>query len=65
MAPSIVQTDVSKAIYDVALPEALKSGSFVSAPPASVVGQGLDKLQQGFDELKKGVSAKKLVVTLP
>jgi X-X-X-Leu-X-X-Gly heptad repeat protein len=29
-----------------------------------VIGKGLDKLQDGFDRLKAGVSATKLVVSL-
>jgi len=64
-AISIKDSEVAKAVYEDFLPEALKKGSFVPAPKATVVGNGLDKLQGGFDKLKQGVSATKLVVTLP
>jgi hypothetical protein len=55
---------IAKAIYGDFLPAALKSGQVVPAPRPRVIGHGLEHLQAGFDELKKGVSATKLVVTL-
>jgi hypothetical protein len=55
---------IAKAIYGDFLPAALKSGQVVPAPRPKVIGHGLEHLQAGFDELKKGVSATKLVVTL-
>ncbi len=64
-AISIKDSEVSKAVYEDFLPEALKKGSFKPMPKATVIGNGLDKLQGGFDKLKEGVSATKLVVTLP
>ncbi|KAH6677491.1 oxidoreductase [Halenospora varia] len=57
-------TKVGQAIYREFLPKALKSGQFKPAPPLEVVGKGLEYLQEGLDRLKKGVSAKKLVVVL-
>jgi hypothetical protein len=33
-------------------------------PDAEVVGKGLESMQHGVDVLKKGVSAKKIVVEL-
>ena len=51
-------------MYEDYLPEALKEGSFKAMPKATVVGTGLESLQGGFDQLKQGVSATKLVVTL-
>lgn len=50
--------------YHDFLPQALKSGQFKPMPPAEVVGEGLDTIQGAMDELKKGVSAKKIVVKL-
>ena len=43
---------------------ALEQGSLKCLPEPMVVGQGLEKLQEAFDLQKKGVSAKKVVVTL-
>jgi hypothetical protein len=63
-ALSIKDSEVSKVIYEDYLPQALKDGSFRPMPKATVIGEGLDKLQGGFDRLKAGVSATKLVVSL-
>ncbi|POS74745.1 zinc-binding dehydrogenase [Diaporthe helianthi] len=55
---------VAEAVYGSFLPAALAKGSFVPAPEPLVVGHGLDKIQEAFEVGRKGVSAKKLVVTL-
>lgn len=55
--------DVGKAIYDY-LEKALEGGSFKAAPEALVVGKGLESIQEAFGVQAKGVSAKKVVVTL-
>lgn len=55
---------VAEAVYGRFLPSALAQGSFVPAPEPLVVGHGLDKIQEAFEVGKKGVSAKKLVVTV-
>lgn len=52
------------AIWAEFMPQALKNGQIISAPPAEVVGKGLDAIQAGIDAWKKGVSAKKIVVEL-
>ncbi|EFL9456831.1 oxidoreductase, partial [Klebsiella pneumoniae] len=44
---------------------ALAARTFVPAPPAKIVGQGLEMLQAALEALKAGVSAAKIVVTLP
>lgn len=46
------------------LEKALQDDTFKCAPPADVVGHGLDHVQKAVDVLKQGVSAKKLVVTI-
>ncbi|KAJ5733694.1 Polyketide synthase enoylreductase [Penicillium malachiteum] len=51
-------------IYEDFLPQALEQGQFVPAPPPHVVGNGLDKIQDALHLQRKGVSGKKLVVTL-
>jgi hypothetical protein len=41
-----------------------KGRGFKPMPKATVVGNGLESLQGGFDKLKQGVSATELVVSL-
>jgi hypothetical protein len=60
----LLANEVGAAIYETFLPEALATGRYVSAPEAFVVGQGLEAVQGGLEELRKGVSGKKLVVTI-
>lgn len=56
--------DIAKAIYQDFLPKALENGALKPSPPAEVVGHGLEALPKAFETHKKGVSAKKIVVTL-
>lgn len=56
--------EVSKVIYEDFLPKALAEGRYVAAPAPDVVGKGLKCVQIGFDAQRKGVSAKKAVVSL-
>ncbi|KAK8098113.1 GroES-like protein [Apiospora kogelbergensis] len=51
-------------IFEDYLPQALADGQFVPRPKPEVVGKGLDKIQGAFEVLRKGVSAKKIVVQL-
>jgi len=44
--------------------QALEQGTFKCVPPPHVVGKGLESVQKGLDENKKGVSAKKVVIEL-
>ncbi len=62
---SLKDDDVGPMIYRDFLPQALASRTFVPAPPAKVVGHGLAMLQPALEALKAGVSASKVVVTLP
>ena len=62
---SLKDDEVGPMIYRDFLPQALASGAFVPAPPAKVVGEGLEMLQPALETLKAGVSAAKVVVTLP
>src|ERR1019366_9295920 len=57
--------EVSAAIYRDFLPDALAEGRYVAAPKPSVVGHGVQDFQQAMDIQLKGVSAAKVVVTLP
>lgn len=56
--------EVSGAVYVDFLPQALADGRFVAAPEPLVVGRGLHHLQAGLDAQLRGVSARKVVVTL-
>ena len=61
---SLLYNEVGKAIYVDFLPRALAEGRYIAAPDPYVVGKGLENIQAGFDAQKKGVSAKKVVVSL-
>ncbi|OIW25918.1 GroES-like protein [Coniochaeta ligniaria NRRL 30616] len=55
---------VSRVYLDYLGP-ALATGQFVPAPPPLVVGRGLDQINEALERNQKGVSAKKIVVSLP
>ncbi|KAH8668964.1 putative alcohol dehydrogenase [Xylariales sp. PMI_506] len=59
-----VNSDVCKYIFTNYVSAALEAGSQVPAPAAHVVGHGLENIQGALETQKKGVSAKKIVVTL-
>ena len=61
---TLLYNEVGKAIYVEFLPRALAEGRYIAAPDPYVVGKGLENIQAGFDVQKKGVSAKKVVVSL-
>jgi NADPH:quinone reductase-like Zn-dependent oxidoreductase len=63
-ATTLVDNGVGKIVYEDFLPEALAEGRYVAAPDPIVVGKGLEFIQAGFDLQKKGMSAKKVVVSL-
>jgi len=62
---SLVHTDVSRAVYVDFLPAALRERRFVAAPEPQVVSTGLGAIQAALDLQRKGVSARKIVVSLP
>jgi NADPH:quinone reductase-like Zn-dependent oxidoreductase len=61
---TLADNAVGKAIYEDFLPGALSNGTFVPSPAPEVTGHGLDAIQDAVNLIMKGVSAKKLVVTL-
>jgi len=61
---SLRDNEVGKAVFEDYLPHALEAGTFVPYPEAEVIGNGLEAIEIGMDTLKKGVSAKKIVVSL-
>lgn len=56
--------EVGKACFEDFLPKALGTGAFVPAPDPHVVGKGIESIQAALDFQRKGVSAKKIVVSL-
>jgi hypothetical protein len=58
------RNEVSQAVYVDFLPAALARGLYVAAPEPQVVGNGLESIQTALEIQMKGVSAKKIIVTL-
>ena len=56
------RTEHFQFVFNVWLKDMLEKGDFVPSPKIQVVGKGLEALDDGLDELKKGVSGAKLVV---
>lgn len=56
--------DVVSAVWERFVPEALETGRLKPLPPPLVVGKGLEAIQGGIDQNKKGVSFRKVVVEL-
>jgi len=61
---ALVDNEVGPAVFVDFLPQALAEGRFAAAPPADVVGDGLEAIDAGFAAQRKGVSARKIVVSL-
>ena len=61
---TLADNEVGPMIYAEFLPKALAAGTYRAAPEPLVVGHGLDFIQTAFDLQAKGVSARKIVVTL-
>ncbi|KAF5019960.1 hypothetical protein F66182_8019 [Fusarium sp. NRRL 66182] len=64
MSTSIIGTPVAKAVFGDFVPDALEKGKLKAVPETQVVGKGLEAIQLGLNTLAKGVSAKKIVVSL-
>ncbi|KAF1964284.1 GroES-like protein [Bimuria novae-zelandiae CBS 107.79] len=61
---SVAHSPVGEAVYANFLPEALANDKFRPALEPVVVGEGLEAIQGALDIQKKGVSARKVVVSL-
>ncbi|GAA6018644.1 hypothetical protein JCM11491_006177, partial [Sporobolomyces phaffii] len=57
-------SDVGVAVYQKFVTEALENGSLQTKPDPLVVGKGLESIDHGLDVQQKGVSFKKVVVTI-
>lgn len=56
--------DVTSLVWESFVPEALETGKLKPLPPPLVAGKGLEAIQEGIDQNKKGVSFRKVVVEL-
>ena len=61
---SLVANEVGPMIYRDFLPGALAAGRYAATPAPLVVGSGLAQIEPAMAVLSKGVSARKVVVTL-
>jgi NADPH:quinone reductase-like Zn-dependent oxidoreductase len=61
---TLKDNEVGPMLWAEFLPAALAAGDYVAAPAPEVVGHGLESVQTAIDTLRRGVSARKLVVTL-
>lgn len=61
---SLIANEVGPMVYERFLPEALAEGTYVAAPEPQVVGHGLEHIAQALEQQRRGVSARKLVVTV-
>lgn len=65
LSSDIADSEVAQPLWVDFLGEALKQGKFVSSPESLIVPRkGVAKIQEGLGIQKKGVSAKKVVVSL-
>ncbi|KAK7421082.1 hypothetical protein QQX98_002440 [Neonectria punicea] len=60
----LVEWDAKDGMVFRFLEDALREGEYVTMPEAMIVGNGLDRIQEGLDVIREGVSSKKVVVTL-
>lgn len=63
-ATSLKDNEVGHAVYADFLPAALAARGYQPAPPARIVGHGLQALQGALEAQKQGVSGEKIVVDL-
>ena len=61
---TVVENGIGERVFAEFLEQALDCGKYVCSPEPVVVGRGLESLQDGVDVLAKGVSARKVVVTV-
>lgn len=61
---TLMTNEVGPMLWEQYLPAALAEGRYIAAPTAEIVGSGLEQVQAALDALHRGVSARKLVVTL-
>jgi Zn-dependent alcohol dehydrogenase len=62
--PTMTGSEVGDAVLRKYLPQALAEGKLQAKPDPMIIEGGLEKVQHGIDLLKKGVSAKKIVIEI-
>lgn len=62
--PGLVRPDIGAAVWHNFIPGALAAGKFQPKPDPEILEGGLGRVQDGIDILKKGVSAKKIVIEI-
>lgn len=61
---AVLDKDVADSVWGTYVPQALEKKVLQPLPPATVIGKGLESIQKGMDENKKGVSFAKVVIEL-
>lgn len=61
---TVAHDGIGAAIFTRILPSALAAGTYHPSPVSDVVGNGLGAIPGALTQLRGGVSARKLVVTL-
>jgi NADPH:quinone reductase-like Zn-dependent oxidoreductase len=61
---SLIANEVGPMIYEAFLPQALAEGAYEAVPQPEIVGHGLHHVPAAMERQRRGVSARKLVVTL-
>jgi len=62
--PGLVEPELGDAIWRKYLPQALAAGKLQPKPDPLIVEGGLEKVGEGIGLLRKGVSAKKVVIEI-
>ncbi len=63
-ANTLMDNEVGKIVYQDFLPQALADHRYLAVPEPQTVGKGLEYVQSALEIQRKGVSAKKVVVSL-
>lgn len=62
--PGLIDTRIGDFIWRTYVPQAIASGKLKAKPDPMIIEGGLGKVQEGIDMLRKGVSAKKIVIEI-
>ncbi|GAM35758.1 zinc binding dehydrogenase [Talaromyces pinophilus] len=62
--PGLADTHIGDFIWRTYVPQAIAEGKLKAKPDPMIIEGGLGKVQEGIDMLRKGVSAKKIVVEI-
>lgn len=60
---SLMNDEVGPLMFETFLPAALAERRSLAAPQSEVIGHGLGAIQQGFEVQRRGVSARKVVIS--